>query len=472
MAGIVVIGGGMGGLSTALLLAGDGHEVTVLERDPAPPPAAAETAWEDWDRKGVNQFRMIHFFLPRFRGIVEAELPDVAKALDADGALRLNAVMEAPDFVSGGHRDGDERFDALTGRRPVVESAFARVADATPGITVRRGATVQALLTGDAAVAGVPHVVGVVIDGGEEIRADLVVDASGRRSALPRLLADIGARAPVEELEDSGFMYYGRYFRSPDGSLPFAMGPPLQHYESISILALPADNGTWGMGLITSAADAAMRPAKGGATWEAIVSAYPLIAHWLEGEPITDVEIMAKIEDRLRSFVVDGSPVATGVAPVADAWACTNPSVGRGASIGLIHAQALRDLIRDQGLGDPTAFALAWHDTTVEKVEPYYRDTLSLDRHRLAEIEAQIAGVPYETDDPAYAIGQAMQATASQDPDIFRGAVDIASLLARPEEVLERPGLLERVIELSQASTPEPLPGPTRAELLDLIQAV
>jgi 2-polyprenyl-6-methoxyphenol hydroxylase-like FAD-dependent oxidoreductase len=472
MADIVVIGGGMGGLSTALLLAGDGHDVTVLERDPAPPPAVADAAWDDWDRKGVNQFRMIHYFLPRFREIVEAELPDVVKALDADGALRLNPVTSAPDFVSGGLREGDERFEALTGRRPVVEGAFARVAAAAPGIAVRRGTTVQALLTGDSAISGVPHVVGVVTDGGEEIRADLVVDASGRRSALPRLLADIGARSPVEELEDSGFMYYGRYYRSPSGDLPFAMGPPLQHYESLSILALPADNGTWGMGVITSAADAALRPAKGIATWEAIVTAFPLVAHWLDGEPITDVEIMAKIEDRHRSFVVDGVPVATGVAPVADSWACTNPSVGRGASIGLMHAQALRDLIRDQGLDDHGAFALAWHDTTVENIEPYYRDTLTLDRHRLAEIEAQIAGVPYEPDDPAFAIGQAMQATATQDADIFRAGVDIASLLARPDEVMARPGLLDRIIELSQATTLEPLPGPSRTELLDIIQAV
>ena len=472
MAGIVVIGGGMGGLSTALLLAGDGHDVTVLERDPAPPPVAADAAWDGWERKGVNQFRMIHYFLPRFREIVEDELPDVVKALDADGVLRLNPVMGAPDFVTGGYREGDERFEALTGRRPMVEAAFARVADATPGVTVRRGTTARALVTGDPAASGVPHVVGVVSDDGEEIRADLVVDASGRRSALPRLLADIGAQAPVEELDDSGFMYFGRYFRSPDGNLPVAMGPPLQPYDSFSILNLPADNGTWGMGIITSAGDAALRPARNIPTWEAIVSACPLLAHWLDGEPITDVEVMAKIEDRHRSFVVDGVPVATGLAPVADSWACTNPSVGRGASIGLMHAKALRDLIRAHGIDDPGDFALAWHDITVEVVEPYYRDTLDLDRHRLAEIEAQIAGVPYETDDPAYAIGQAMQATAGQDPDIFRGVVDIGSLLARPDEVLERPGLLERVIELSQATTPEPLPGPSRAELLDLIGTV
>ena len=47
---------------------------------------------------------------------------------------------------------------------------------------------------------------------------------------------------------------------------------------------------------------------------------------------------MAKIEDRYHRFVVDGEPVATGVVAVGDAWACTNPSLGRGATLALVHA--------------------------------------------------------------------------------------------------------------------------------------
>ena len=467
MAEIVIIGGGLTGQAAAMLLAADGHRVRVLERDPAPPAASAAEAWESWERRGVNQFRMLHYFLPRFRELVEAELPAVAAELDADGALRMNPLAGMPVEMSGGLRDDDARFALLTGRRPVVEAALGRVTARTPGVEVRRGVAVKGLLAGDDQVDGVRHVVGVVTEEGDEVRADLVVDAGGRRSALPRLLADIGARPPVEELEDSGFIYYGRHFRSADGSLPPAFGPALMPYDSTSILTLPADNGTWGVGLVTSAGDAPLRATRDPDVWTRVIASYPLVAHWLDGEPITGVDVMAKIEDRHRSFVVDGVPVATGVAPLGDSWACTNPSVGRGASIGVLHACELRDTVRRVAPSDAFEFATAWHDATTATVEPYFRDTLGFDRHRLAEIGAQIAGVPYETDDPAWLLGQALAKAAAKDPELLRGYLEIAALLARGVDVLSRPGIAERALELGAKG--EPLPGPTRAELLALV---
>ena len=87
MAQIVVVGAGVVALGTAMLLAGDGHQVIVLERDPEGPPGDPVEAWERWQRPGLNQFRMAHAFLGGFRAIVDAELPGVSKALqDAGGS--------------------------------------------------------------------------------------------------------------------------------------------------------------------------------------------------------------------------------------------------------------------------------------------------------------------------------------------------------------------------------------------------
>ena len=471
MARIVVTGGGVAGLSATMLLARDGHDVTLLERDAAEPPSPAE-AWENWERRGVNQFRLLHFFQPRFHLDLARELPDVAKALEAAGALRLNLVGSVPDELTGGARPGDDDFEALTGRRPVVEAVMSAAAASTPGVTVRRGVAGSGLVVGAQAVPGVAHVTGVRTAAGEDIAADLVVDASGRRSALPNWLEAAGARRPLEELEDSGFVYYGRHFRSADGTTPAIMGPLLQGYGSISVLTLPADNGTWGIGVIVSAADKAMRGLRDTERWTALVASLPLAAHWLDGEPLTDgVDVMAKIEDRYRSFTVDGAPVATGIAAVADSWACTNPSLGRGASIGMMHCLALRDTLRLSGPEDPAAFGAAWAQATAATVEPWYRATLSFDRHRLAEIDALVAGETYRPDGDDWAIVQSLFFAAGQDPDCLRAAISIQGLVRDPTEVFADPALFDKVLTLGAGWRDAPSLGPDRAEIVSIVTA-
>jgi 2-polyprenyl-6-methoxyphenol hydroxylase-like FAD-dependent oxidoreductase len=467
MARIVLVGGGVVGLSGALLLARDGHDVTVLERDPAPPPDPQQ-AWSDWERKGVNQFRLLHYFAPRFREVMETNAPEVVRALEAAGALCSNPFRSAPAEITGGFRETDARYDAVTARRPVAEAAIAGVVDATDNLTVRRGVAVTGLLTGDATREGVPHVVGVRTDAGDDVFADVVIDAGGRRSTLPTLLTDIGARAPVEEKEDCGFVYFGRHFRSSDGSLPVAIGPLLMAYESLSILTLPADNGTWGIGLVASAKDPVLRRLKDADTWTSVVKGFPLVAHWLDGEPLEDhVSVMAKIEDRHRSFVIDGEPVATGVLALADSWACTNPSVGRGISIGAIHAAALRDLLHDAP-SDPIDLATGWHDATLASVESWYRGTLAFDTGRLDQIHAEIEGRAYEAA-PEFEMTCALQVAAMKDPELLRNFLEIAGVLTLPDEVMARPGVFERVIELGGGWRDEPLPGLTREELVAVV---
>lgn len=465
MAEIVIVGGGIAGLTSAMLLARDGHQVTVLERDPAAPPGDPSDAWAQWERRGIPQFRLSHAFLPRFRALLDAELPDVPTALVAAGALRSNRLATLPDSITGGWREGDERFEVITGRRPTVEATLALAAQREPGVVIRRGVAVRGLLVADATTT-VPHIAGVVTNAGERLVADLVVDAGGRRSALPDLLAEAGVRRPVDERADSGFVYYARHFRSADGEMPFGFGPPLQHYDSVSLLTLVADNGHWSVTMTAAAGDVAMRAARDVDVWERIVRSYPLIAHWIDAEPVTGVDTIARIEDRIRRFTVDGCPVATGIAAVGDAWACTNPSVGRGASLALLHAVCLRDVVRKVGVDDRRLFTDEWAEITAREVEPLVGDTLRFDRHRLAEIDAQIAGRPYETDDPGWRFGQALAAAAGRDPDLLRAMMDLASLYQRGSDLFARPELRDR---LRAVGPGEPPPGPTRVELVDII---
>ena len=196
-----------------------------------------------------------------------------------------------------------------------MESVAVAHAEATDGITIRRGTAVAGLLTAGPQTGGAPRVTGVLTGDGDTIAADLVVDATGRRSGLPRLLAAIGGGGTLERWSSppascTSADTSGR----PTGRCPRPSPPLLDHYDSFSILTLPADNGTWGVGIIAPSEDPALRAAQDLDVWERIIRSCPNVAHWIDAEPISDgVAVMAKPEDRLHEFVVDGEPVVTGV---------------------------------------------------------------------------------------------------------------------------------------------------------------
>lgn len=463
-----MLGAGVCGLTTAMLMARDGHDVTVLERDPDPAPETPGEAWEAWARGGVAQFRQPHYLQTRARHVLHAELPDVRDALVAAGALRFDSLaMAPPSLPPFERRADDERFVTLTARRPVLEQVVARSAAAEPRLDVRHGTPVSHLVARPRSAR--PHVTGVRAESGEQILADLVVDATGRRSPLPRWLEEIGAAPLHEETEPSGFVYYTRFFHSPDGTPPQPRDRLLSAFGSFSILTLPADNDTWSVTVFGSSGDRPLTQLRDADRWTAVVRACPLHVHWLAGEPITGVLPMAGVLDRYRRLVADGHPIVTGLALVADAWACTNPSLGRGIALGLAHAARLRDVARTD-LGDPRGFALAWDRATEADLTPWYRATVAIDRARLAEIEAIRAGTerPRPTE-PAAVLGAALGRAMAHDPEIFRAFMEIVGCLTLPGVILARPGFADRVRDVAARHEAAPHPGPTREELLRLI---
>ena len=192
-------------------------------------------------------------------------------------------------------------------------------------------------------------------------------------------------------------------FRSADGSTPPALGGFLTHLGTISALTLPADNGTWSVTLVTSAKDKALRVLHDPAIWESAVRSLPLQAHWLDGQPIDDrVMSIAGIEDRHRNLMVEGVPVATGVVAAGDAWACSNPTVGRAPRLGRCRPCCC-------ATQSPGQVCVIRGSSPVRSITPQPRRSGPgtgtrwwLDCHRLAEIDALIGGGEYRPDDPGW----------------------------------------------------------------------
>ena len=466
MARIVVIGGGLIGLAAALLLARDGHDVTVLERDVAEPDGDADALWRNWERPGVSQFRLPHHMLAYWRRLMELELPEVVDEVEQLGGQRLSWLDALPAALTGGFRAGDEDLRSVAARRPVVEGALAAVAARAPGVTVRRGAKAVALVMAPPVGHGVPHVRGVVIDGGETLTADLVVDAMGRHTSIDRMLEAMGAPRPREQSEDLGYVYYARQFRNNEpGSVPVANA--LVPYDGMSLLTSSSDADTYSLVFFTASNDRDLRRLRDVDAWERALALFPDVRRlWSVSTPTTDIHVMAGATDRRRSFVIDGMPVVTGLVAVGDAAVQTNPSLGRGASMGLVQARTLRDVLREVGPDRPDELALRFAETDEAVVGPLYRMTLAQDRNRMAEIRADIAGTPHQRSDATWNLQRALERLMLEDADVLR-VVMRHVLHIEPFDLAGLPPALRAKIEaLAVDAPPYPTNGPTRAELL------
>ena len=101
---------------------------------------------------------------------------------------------------------------------------------------------------------------GVRLVDGTAVPADLVVDATGRRSRAPEWLAALGASRPQEEEGDIGLIYFTRFYRRGAGDGPQATtGLVAGDLGWVKLAVFPGDAGTFSITVGAPADDDALR---------------------------------------------------------------------------------------------------------------------------------------------------------------------------------------------------------------------
>jgi 2-polyprenyl-6-methoxyphenol hydroxylase-like FAD-dependent oxidoreductase len=486
---IVVIGGSVAGLGVALALSNRGHRVTILEADATPLPESHTEAFATWNRQGAPQTGHSHALLARLRNLIRDHAPGLLDELEACGAEQLRFTDRARQlFDDPPLEPEDDDIVALACRRVTFEWVLRRHVIATDRVELRDGARVLGLESRRDAGARPPTVTGVRVDlgrgGGEtRIEADVVVDASGRRSALRRWLPEIGT-APVREASSPcGIFYTSRFYHLRDG----IERPPLDGgivgvdlgYLKVGLFA--GDSRVFSITLAASPTDDDMRGVLHRPAFESAVAAIPLTAEWTApdvAEPVSDVHGMANLNNVRRYFVEDGEPLALGVLPVGDSVVHTNPIVGRGCSLAWTSAFALADCLEEHP-DDLRALALAYETHLERDIVPWYELQVDQDADAIEIAEAQRRGEdPYATQredgsgNPKGFIRSLMRdglgPALEEDFRLLRHFMRTLHLLDRPGAMMKNPEVMQSLLASYERrhERPKRVLGPSRDEML------
>ncbi|MCH6159942.1 FAD-dependent oxidoreductase [Streptomyces marispadix] len=460
MTKIVVIGAGMGGLATALFCARRGHTVTVLERDDRPKPdASADEDFRSWERAGVPHARQGHNFLGLSSRVMREEAPDVLDAVAARGAPRVP--------VPGAGED-----ENLLSRRLVYEGALRRIVDAEPGVEVYPGTSAEGLVTRGEA-AGVPHVVGVRLPGGEEIAADLVVDAAGRRARSDRWLAEAGCRAAVETAQPCGFHYLTQHFRLREGeSFPRSTVPIYAKLDYTKLVVFAADNGCFQVSMTVATGDPLRHRLREPGVYQRFLETVPLTVPWLErSTPMDEPHPMARLEDRWRRLVSGGVPVVAGYLLLGDAAMQTNPAFGRGVPLAFLQARRLAETV-EAARADPAGFTVQFDEWAEQHLGVWFNAQLASSREQREHIEAGVRGEPVPPASSRVSrFLDALAVLSEEQPDIDAVQLQFFNMLMTPQALLSHPVAAPRVHDhLREHGDPAaPARGPDRAEFERLV---
>ncbi|WP_259470999.1 NAD(P)/FAD-dependent oxidoreductase [Streptomyces sp. 1114.5] len=372
----VVIGGGLAGLAAAWALRGFAERIVVVERDRYP----AEAAF----RAGVPQGRHAHLVLEAGHRALEEMMPGIKQELTAAGALRVAASEVKWLSSAGWMADYPARMAFLSCTRPVLDKLVLDRVRTEASIEFLEGTDVVGLLGSAGAVTGVKvrergpqrdseqgsqqgsqgsepgsprdsvrdSVRGEVRD----IAAELVIDAAGRSTAVPKWLAELGCRPVPEERVDAGVAYSSRLFHRPAGVDLGGQAVYLQtkapDAPRMGVL-LPVEDDRWIVSL-AGMRGAEPEPGEEGFAKHLAGLRDPLLREALrEAEPAGEVRGFLPGPGVRRHYE---RACPEGLVAVGDAASTFNPVYGQGVTVALFCARELRrTALRHGGIGHVTA---------------------------------------------------------------------------------------------------------------------
>lgn len=325
---IVIIGAGLTGMAIALMLAKQNLPVVVLERDPR--DAFGRPEEHPARRVGAPHTNRPHTLLAGGRDVLMRSLPEVARAVYALGARDATLWPWLP---------ATPELTVLAMRRTLLEQAFLECAQNLPSLTLRFGEPVLDLVMTDD-----PHPrVTAVRTGVTTLPARLVIDASGIRTQMPRAAKCF----ETDWVNVRSRLYYTsqpvrlttRGYDAANGAVAVWIKSPTPSVVHVRLFLHDATYGS--ILLVLRSDDHTATRGDVEEAYRAVRSDHEVQQYFQGAAYLAPVETIGYLRSRLRLLDSDRPFQPAGLLQIGDALAEVNPLTSRGASLGLIQAEAL-----------------------------------------------------------------------------------------------------------------------------------
>lgn len=331
---VTVRGATPDGILAAVLLADDGHEVTLLEANVA-------------SSRRVGETNPPHLLIPEVARLLSREAPAVATHLIEHAGWRQSFHGHSSKGRSAG--SGAE-VHALSSAG--VRDFLTGTAREHPRVKWLPETEAESLIMGNEIRPGRPHVRGILTDDGRAVFGDLCVDAGD--VAMDELLSAAGVQSggiQVGRLESR--LFTRRLVPAETGGHPSPSKPSVAFYcfDSLCVRVVTGV-GDWSVTLCVGEGDEELYSLAQPSVWDRVLNVIGPELGLVGTVPVPGVTTSASARGARRRMHMPATPTVTGYVSVGTAWAASHPLYGPAFSLGVLHALVLRDALRDTKDGD------------------------------------------------------------------------------------------------------------------------
>jgi 2-polyprenyl-6-methoxyphenol hydroxylase-like FAD-dependent oxidoreductase len=445
---VVVLGGGLGALLAAKVLAGAYREVILVERDEVVDVAG--------HRRGVPHGRHAHGLVAKGHQIFEQLYPGLTQRM-IDGGVRPGDFNGDIRWYFGGRRIRPTQSGLISvpATRPVLEFHLRTMVQAIPGVQFLQNHDVLGIET----TPDRRRVTGALVQSrrpGDEptvLPADLVIDMTGRGSRTPAWLAGLGYGRPAEDKVRIDLAYTTRHYRldaDPFGA-DLAMIPAAtpSHPRGAFFYRLPGDGNRVELSLTGVLGDHPPTDPDGFLDYTRSLPVPEIHRAVRDAEPLDD-PVMFKFPASVRRRYERLTRFPDNFLVMGDAVCSFNPVYAQGMTVAALETLVLgRHLAR----GRTPDWRLFFADIAGQIDSPW-DFTANAD---LGYPQVQGRRTPKTRLINAY-VGR-LQLAAAHDAGLGNAFVRVAGLIDPPTRLLT-PDKVVRVLRKSRWDAPPPAPEP------------